>query len=70
MKHRKENITIRYSLLADDKYVFYTYMNGILPGITPKLHFVFQGNKVISPIDKSEEVTTAQAFMGLKDGNT
>ena len=68
VKHRKENITIRYSLLADDKYVFYTYMNGILPGITPKLHFVFQGNKVISPIDKSEEVTTAQAFMGLKDG--
>jgi len=67
-QHRKENITIRYSLLADNKHVFYSYLEDICPDFIPKTHFVFQGDHVLAPLDIKDPQLTKNALAELEDG--
>lgn len=67
-QHRKENMTIRYSLLADNKHVFYSYMENICPEYVPKTYFVFQGENVLSPLSLGKEKGTKDAILALEDG--
>ena len=67
-QHRKENMTIRYSLLADNKHVFYSYMEDICPEFIPKTHFVFQGEYVLAPLDVKKQQLTKDALAALKEG--
>lgn len=67
-RHRKENITIRYSLLADNKHVFYSYMGSICPECIPKTYFVFQGNSVLAPLNMQSLQSAKAAILSLVDG--
>lgn len=67
-QHRKENMTIRYSILADNKHIFYSYMDNICPNYIPKTFFVFQGEKILSPLNFDVEWDTLNAIYELKDG--
>jgi len=63
---RDENINIRYSVIADDKSVFYSYVGKIFPNNVPKCFFTFSGNKIIIPF--GEYKNTEIAFDELPDG--
>ena len=66
VKYRAANVNTRYSIIADNKHVFYSYVESMLPNGIPKTSFVFQGNKVISPM--SDKQNTKKAFENLPDG--
>lgn len=66
VKYRTANVNTRYSIIADNKHVFYSYLESMKPNCVPKTAFVFQGNKVISPM--SDEINTKKAFNNLTDG--
>ncbi len=66
VQYREANVNTRYSIIADNKHVFYSYMESIIPSSVPKTDFVFQGDKVISPY--SDDLSTKDAFYNLKDG--
>ena len=66
VKVRKDNVNTRYSIIADDKYVFYSYIGSMFPNNVPNTVFVFSGNKVISPFGKYSN--TKAAFNELPDG--
>jgi len=65
-QYRKDNINIRYSIIADNKHLFYEYMDSIIPNSVPKTNFIFQGDKIVSPITKNTNLK--KAIMSLKDG--
>lgn len=65
-KVRKDNINTRYSIIADNKHVFYSYIGDMFPKNVPNTIFVFQGNKVIKPFD--DKNTVKKAFNSLPDG--
>lgn len=68
-KHRPENITVRYSLLADNKHVFYSYIDSIKKGLVPTTYMIIQGENVISPLDsKYSSIGTVESLKTLKDG--
>lgn len=66
VQYREANVNTRYSIIADNKHLFYSYLESMIPNSVPKTDFVFMGNKVISPM--SDEITTVDAFNNLKDG--
>lgn len=65
-EYREENVAIRYSILADHKHLFYSYMESIMPGSVPKTNLVFQGDMVIAPVDKTKNLE--QSLLSLPDG--
>lgn len=67
-KHRKENMTIRYSLLADNKHVFYSYIESMNKDLVPATYFVVQGEKVLKPLDLDNKITTSDCLNKLKNG--
>lgn len=66
--HRPENMTIRYSLLADNKHVFYSYLESMDKSIVPETHLVVQGEKVLKPLDIEGKLSTTEELKKLKDG--
>lgn len=66
--HRKENITIRYSLLADNKHLFYSYISSMNDKLVPKTHMVFQGEKLISPFDENHKIKSTDYLKTLPEG--
>jgi glutathione synthase/RimK-type ligase-like ATP-grasp enzyme len=68
VQHRKENLTLRYSLLADNKYIFYTLMEKIAPEYVVKTYFIFQGKDVIAPLKLEESDNLKRQLLCLKDG--
>jgi len=67
-QHRKESITIRYSLLADNKHVFYSYLENMNKDLVPETHLVIQGEKVIKPLDINHKYKTKDQLKKLNDG--
>ena len=65
-KVRKDNINTRYSIIADNKQVFYSYVGEMFPKNVPNTVFAFQEKKVIQPY--SDKIDTKQAFDNLPDG--
>lgn len=65
-EYRKENVSIRYSIIADHKHLFYSYMDSIMPGTVPNTRLVFQGNKAIAPYDDTKDLK--QLLNDLPDG--
>ncbi|MBQ9071787.1 MAG: hypothetical protein IJY25_01330 [Bacilli bacterium] len=66
VKVRKANVNDRYSIIADDKSVFYSYVGSMFPNNIPNTVFTFSGNKVIAPYEKYSN--TRVAFKNLPDG--
>ena len=67
-QHRDENLTQKYSLLADDKYMFYSYIEGLNPKYVPKTHLVIQGNHLIKPFEIDEKQSARDGLASLPDG--
>ncbi len=65
-KVRKDNINVRYSIIADNKMIFYSYIEKMFPNNVPTTVFEFSGNKVIMPFN--DKITTMTAFKNLEDG--
>lgn len=65
-EYRKENVSIRYSIIADHKHLFYAYMDSIMPGTVPNTRVVFQGNKAIAPYDDTKNLK--QLLLDMPDG--
>lgn len=66
VKARKDNVNTRYSIIADDKNVFYSYIGNMFPKNIPNTIFTFSGNKIIAPFGKYPN--TRSAFKSLVDG--
>lgn len=66
VKVRKGNVNTRYSIIADDKSIFYSYVGNMFPNNIPKTIFTFFGEQVISPFGKY--ANTKEAFENLPDG--
>lgn len=49
--HHGQMNPARHNLLAINKLVFYSYMDEIMPGYTPKLHFVFKEGRTLAPMN-------------------
>lgn len=67
-KHRSENITIRYSIMADNKHLFYAYIESMNPKLVPKTHVIIQGENVVAPLDISGRTTAEDVINALPDG--
>lgn len=63
--HRDENITIRYSILADNKHLFYSYMDSISKNLVPKTYMVVNKNKVVTPFDSKFYNKNLKEAIGL-----
>jgi len=59
-----QELITKFSLIADDKFVFYTYFNSIMPGITPDILMIFKNNKVLWP---DTNKTAVEYIKDLKD---
>ena len=66
VKYRNLNVNTRYSIIADNKHVFYSYVGSMLPNSVPKTALVFMGDKVIAPMD--DKLGTKKAIEKLPDG--
>lgn len=66
--HRDENLTIRYSVLADNKQVFYSYIEKMNPDLVPTTYLIIQGDKVLSPFYYDKEIASIDQLKTLEDG--
>lgn len=53
-------------VLSDDKYAFYSYINTIAPGKTPKVYYLISSGRVVAPMDKRG--AAMKAICSLPDG--
>lgn len=67
-KHRTENLTLRYSLLADDKYLFYSYIESFDPTLVPETVMVIQGRRCLNPFQIEGEKNSRDVLLSLPDG--
>lgn len=65
--HKEKNLQIKYTLLADDKFVFYSYINTIKEGLTPNILLIFRKDKIVWQ-NKTEYKTVDDFIKNLKEG--
>ena len=66
--HRDENLTVRYSILADNKQIFYSYLEKMNPELVPTTYIVFQGNRLVCPFYPDCEINSIERIKVLEDG--
>ncbi len=59
-------LNTKFSLIADNKFIFFTYFNSIKSGITPEILLVFKRNNILWPDTKN--TTTVDFIKKLENG--
>lgn len=65
-RHHKRLYPQKYTIITSNKYLFYSYIENILPESTPKTYFLFGKTKVFAPVNI--DLSIMDAIKTLKNG--